>query len=536
MSPKEIFAEETVTSLPEDKREAIDRWRLILGKDAEDHDFNFSDDEPSDQEQEQDEGEGEEGEGEEGEGEEGEGEGEGEGDEGQDEGEGESEEGEGEGEGEEKEGEGEEGEGEGEGEEGEGEGEEEGEEQEGKGSKKLGKGGKKPGKGGKGMGVGKGMGAGKAMGAGKGMGTGKAMGAGMGKGGGKPSGARQKGFNKEKLMEMDDTLDLVYGGSEDQRGSAGLGPSNLSIPDWIENVKEFFPTDAKEVLEKDLVERSDIKDIIANPELFEKVEPSLEMVKTIISLKHLLPNEVKDVARNVVRKVVENLKDKFKDDVEKHIIGAIKRDIHTPVKVYRNVDWKDSIRRNLKNYDPNSKKLIMAEPRFYSAEKKKKPWQIVILIDESGSMTDSIIYSVVIASIFATLPAVHTNLVIFDTQVVDLSDRIDDPVEVLMTVQLGGGTDITKAVQYGHSLIKNPKKTIMVLISDFYEGGSYHRLTETIKQVLEGQTKILGIAALDYNNEPMYDRDYAKTLNSLGIDVIASTPNNLPEIIAKLMQ
>jgi predicted metal-dependent peptidase len=289
------------------------------------------------------------------------------------------------------------------------------------------------------------------------------------------------------------------------------------------------------VLEKDLIERTDIKDIIANPELFEKVEPSLEMVKTIIALKHMLPNEVKDVARTLVRKVVEDLKDKFKDGVEKHIVGAIKRDKHTPINVFRNIDWKESIRKNLKHYDPESKKVIMAEPRFYCAEKKKKPWQIVVLIDESGSMTASIVYSVVLASIFASLPAVHTNLVIFDTQVVDLSDKTDDPVEVLMTVQLGGGTNIAKAVQYGHSLIKNPKKTIMVIISDFYEGGGYDRLTNTLKQVLEGQTKILGIAALDYNNNPMYDRRYAKFMNTLGIDVLACTPNNLPEIIAKLM-
>jgi len=470
MGSKQIFDEEKITSLPEDKKEAMDRWRLILGKKAEDQAINFSND--------KDEGD-----------DEGEGEGEGEGDD----------EGEGEGEGEDED-------------DGEGEGE-------GKGKAGKGKWGKSTG--------GKGTGAGKSSGKGKGM---------NGKGAGGKSDGAKEGFDKEKLMEIDKTLDLVYGGTEDQRRTAGLGPSNLSIPDWIENVKEFFPTDTKEVLEKDLIERSDIKDIIANPELFEKVETSLEMVKTIISLKDMLPNEVKDIARNVVRKVVEKLKDKFKDDAEKHIIGAIKRDMHTPIKVFRNIDWKDSIRRNLKHYDPTLKKLIMAEPRFYCAEKKKKPWQIVILIDESGSMTNSIIYSVVIASIFATLPAVHTNLIIFDTQVVDLSDRIDDPVEVLMTVQLGGGTDITRAVRYGQSLIKNPKKTIMVIISDFYEGRSYDQLTDTLKKVLEGQTKILGIAALDYNNEPMFNRKYAKSLNHLGIDVLASTPNNLPELIAKLMQ
>jgi hypothetical protein len=464
MGPNQIFDEDKFTRLPEDQREAMDRWRLILGKKAEDQDINFSDDASHDQDN-QDEGEGE---GEDQEKSEDEGESKGEGEENKDD--------------------------------------------------KAGKG-----KSSKGTGTGKSKVAGKGNSV-RGKGT-----------SGKSSGVRQEGFDKDKLKKMDETLDLVYGGTQDQRRTAGLGPSNLSIPDWIENVKELFPTDTKEVLEKDLIERSDIRDIIANPELFEKVEPSLEMVKTIISLKNMLPNDVKDIARNVVRKVVENLKDKFKDDVEKHIIGAIKRDMHTPIKVFRNIDWKDSIRRNLKHYDPTLKKIIMAEPRFYCAEKKKKPWQIVILIDESGSMTNSIIFSVVIASIFATLPAVHTNLIIFDTQVVDLSDKIDDPVEVLMTVQLGGGTNIARAVQYAQSLIKNPKKTIMVIISDFYEGGGYDRLTDTLKKVLEGQTKILGVAALDYNNEPMFDRNYAKFMNTLGIDVLASTPNNLPEIIAKLM-
>ena len=237
-----------------------------------------------------------------------------------------------------------------------------------------------------------------------------------------------------------------------------------------------------------------------------------------------------------MKKVVDALKGKLKQEVERHIVGAIKRDKHTPIKVFRNIDWKQSIQKNLKHYDHNIKKLIMAEPRFFSAERRKKPWQIVVLIDESGSMTDSVIYSIVMASIFSSLPSVHTNLIIFDTQVVDLSSKLDDPVDILMSVQLGGGTNITRAVRYGQSLIKKPKKAIMVIISDFYEGRNYSDLTKALKHVLEGQTKILGIAALGYDSEPMYDRRYAKEMNGMGIDVLACTPQNLPEIIAKLMK
>jgi len=351
----------------------------------------------------------------------------------------------------------------------------------------------------------------------KGAGSGKGDGSGMG-----------------ILTTIDQTLDMVYETSQKKR-SAGLGGSNLSIPKWLENVKELFPTSTREMLEKDLIKSSNISELVNHPELFEKVEPSIDMVKTIISLKHMLPERVKEAAKKVVKRVVDELRDKLKTQVEKHIIGALKRNMHSPLKVFRNIDWKQSIQRNLKNYDPNLKKMIMAEPRFFSNERRKKAWQIIVLVDESGSMGDSVIYSVVMASIFSSLPSLHTNLIIFDTQVVDLSSRVDDPVDVLMAVQLGGGTDITKAVRYGQQLIKNPKKALMVIISDFFEGRPENELTKAIKHVTEGGTKILGLASLGSNAKPYYNKNYAKKLNSLGVDVIASTPESLAEIIAKLI-
>nr|MDO8117765.1 VWA domain-containing protein [Candidatus Sigynarchaeota archaeon] len=280
---------------------------------------------------------------------------------------------------------------------------------------------------------------------------------------------------------LDRVLDMVY--QPKHSPTAGTSSSGLSIPKWIEHVKELFPTQAKEMMEKDLIDKSDIKDLVKHPELFEKVEPSISMVQAIIQLKHLLPNDVKMVARKVIEKVVEDLKDKLKSEYEKHIVGALKRNMHTPLKVFKNIDWKQSLHRNLKNYNPKINKLIMAEPRFFSNERRKKPWQIIVLIDESGSMAASVIYSVVIASIFASLPAIHTNLVIFDTRVVDLSDKVHDPVDVLMSVQLGGGTDITKAVEYGRGLIKNAKKAIMILISDFYEGRHEADLLKALRSV-----------------------------------------------------
>ncbi len=337
----------------------------------------------------------------------------------------------------------------------------------------------------------------------------------------------------QRFNDLDTTLNFVYNPSTER--SAGLSSSGLSIPKWLEHVKEFFPGHTKEVLEKDLIKRSNIADLVSNPELFEKIEPSFDMVKTILSLKDMLPADVKAVARRIVERVVKDLMHKLKTEVERHIIGAIKRDIHTPVKIFRNIDWRQSIRRNLKNYNKEKRKLIMSEPRFFSNEKRKKPWQIIVLVDESGSMMDSVIYSVVMASIFGGLPAMHTNLVIFDTRVVDLSEKVADPVDVLMSVQLGGGTDITGAVRYGRTLIKNARKCIMVIISDFYEGRPEADLIRELKLVLEGESKVLGIAALGSDAKPVYNAHVAKELQKVGIDVIASTPEHLAEIIGRLI-
>ena len=338
-----------------------------------------------------------------------------------------------------------------------------------------------------------------------------------------------------RFNDIDNTLNFVYQSGPQER-SAGLSSSGLTIPKWIENVKEFFPNQAKLILEKDLIKKSNIADLVRHPELFEKVEPSIDMVKTIISLKHMLPEDVKAVARKIVKKVVEDLQEKLKSEVERHIVGAIKRSMHTPIKIFRNIDWRQSIRKNMKNYDASRKKLIMAEPKFFSNEKTKKPWQIIVLVDESGSMTDSLIYAVVMASIFTSLPALHTNLVIFDTRYVDLSDKASDPVDILMNVQLGGGTDITGAVRYGRSLIKNAKKCVMIVISDFFEGRPGHDLISEFKLVLEGETKVLGLAAIGSDARPIFNSPLAKEMNKIGIDVLASTPENLAEIIGKLMK
>ncbi|MBX9695620.1 MAG: VWA domain-containing protein, partial [Cyanobacteria bacterium] len=228
--------------------------------------------------------------------------------------------------------------------------------------------------------------------------------------------------------------------------AGGMEPSNLSVPEWVDRVNELFPNQAKEVMQKELVKRRGIRDLLEKPELLEKVEPNIDLVKTILTYKDLLNPKTRLLARKVIDKVVQELKERMKVQVENAITGALRRDRHSPRKVYKNLDLKTTVRRNLKNFDKERECLLVDRLYFFAAERKKRPWHVIVTVDQSGSMLESAIFSAIMASIFYELPAVRTSLVLFDTQIVDLSEQVGQPVDVLMSVQLGGGTDITQAM------------------------------------------------------------------------------------------
>jgi uncharacterized protein YjbI with pentapeptide repeats len=214
--------------------------------------------------------------------------------------------------------------------------------------------------------------------------------------------------------------------------------------------------------------------------------------------------------------------------------GAIRRDRHSPRKVFRNLDLKTTLRRNPHNYHEESGKLLVDKLFFYAAERKKKPWHVIVDVDRSGSMLDSAIFSAVMASIFAELPAVKTSLVLFDTQVVDLSDQVGQPVDVLLSIQLGGGTDITMALQYAAGLVRQPARAIVVLISDFYEGRDENDLVAQTRLMGDGGVRMIGFGALGYDARPAHNKETAKKLRKVGMDVLVCTPERLAECMAEI--
>ena len=320
----------------------------------------------------------------------------------------------------------------------------------------------------------------------------------------------------------------------DVRRQGGSGPSALSVPEWINDVHRLFPRETIERLERDAVERYQIHEVVTNPDVLRRLEPSTTLLQAVLHTKHLMNPEVLGLARDLVARVVRQLMEKLAREVRAAFSGAIDRRRSTTFRSARNFDARRTIRENLGHYAPDERRLYIERPYFFSRTRRHSlRWQVIILIDESGSMAGSVIHAAVTAACLWGLPGLKTHLCIFDTEVVDLTGQITDPVETLMKVQLGGGTDIARAVEYASGLVENPRRTILALITDFFEGGNAEQLVRRTRSLCEQGVQFLGLAALDPEARPEYDRDLAKRLVDAGAHVGAMTPGQLASWIAE---
>jgi Mg-chelatase subunit ChlD len=315
--------------------------------------------------------------------------------------------------------------------------------------------------------------------------------------------------------------------------TGGLGASQLSVPDWLGEVHRLFPKETIERLERDAVERYQIHEVVTNKEVLARIEPNEALLRAVLVTKHLMDPEVLALARELVAKVVRKLIEKLARQIRQSFSGTRARR-RSLVRLAKNFDVRGTIRKNLGHYDQATKRLCIERPLFFSRTRRHcEKWQVILLVDESGSMLGSVIHAAVTAACLWGLPGVKTHLCIFDTQVVDLTDRVTDPVEVLMRVQLGGGTDIAKAVAYGAQLVEAPRRAIVVLITDFFEGGPPGLLVARVKALCDSGAFVLGLAALDEHANPSYDKDLARRLVEVGAHVGAMTPGQLVDWIAE---
>lgn len=351
------------------------------------------------------------------------------------------------------------------------------------------------------------------------------------------------GISDRQWQERDETISYLYDRENSRSGDRNirkeqqtgtLDDSNLTVPDWINRVHELFPRKTIEQIEKDALERYQLEEMVTNPEVLRRAQPSESLLKAVLRTKHLMNQDVLNVARVLIRNVIDLLTKALLNEVQAPFLGARDRRKRSFIRIAKNLDAKATIEKNLRHFDADSKRLYIETPVFNSrVRRNSERWNIFILLDQSGSMVNNVIHSSIVASIFFGIPALKTRLVAFDTNIVDLSDSINDPVETLMRIQLGGGTDIGNAVEYVSSLIESPHKTIVILISDFYEGAPPHILLGRIKALSESGVKLLGLAALDRDADPVYDRNMAQRLADVGMPVAAMTPGEMALWVAE---
>jgi len=337
---------------------------------------------------------------------------------------------------------------------------------------------------------------------------------------------------------MDSALQALYNieqaGSPGARGDnrrGGLGSSAPSVARWLGDIRTYFPSSVVRVMQRDALERLDLRRMLLEPEMLEAVEPDVHLVSTLIALKSVIPNKTRDTARLVVRRVVEQLQRRLANATRQAVTGALNRSARSTRPRYAEMDWHRTIRANLKHYQP-AYRTIIPETRIGFGRKRSSLRDIILCVDQSGSMAASVVYSSVFGAVLASLPAVSTRFVVFDTAVVDLTDTLDDPVELLFGTQLGGGTDINRALAYCESLVRRPSETILVLISDLYEGGVREELLKRAASLAASGVRVVALLALSDQGSPAFDHANAAALAELGIPAFACTPDLFPDLMA----
>lgn len=354
---------------------------------------------------------------------------------------------------------------------------------------------------------------------------------------GKPS-QREKGDGEGLALELhgdDSQMDKVLEALYDSDRSAGLGSSCPSVNRWLGDIRAYFPKSVVQVMQKDALERLHLNQMLLEPETLEAIDADVHLIGTLLSLKNVIPKKTKETARNVVRKVVHQIEQKLRNPMIEAVRGALNKATRTRRPRAGEIDWHRTIRKNLHNYIPD-RRTIVAERLVGYGRKRSSLRDIVLSIDQSGSMATSVVYSSIFGAVLASLRAVTTKMVVFDTEVVDLTDHLQDPVDVLFGTQLGGGTDINRAVGYCQRLITRPSQTIFVLISDLIEGGVEEQLLRRTAEIIGAGTTMICLLALSDDGAPCYDEGLAARMSALGAPAFACTPDLFPDLMAAAIQ
>ncbi|PXA96712.1 hypothetical protein DMC47_16690 [Nostoc sp. 3335mG] len=338
---------------------------------------------------------------------------------------------------------------------------------------------------------------------------------------------------------MSDALSALYGdGEETKKGRGGLGGSAPRVAKWLGDIREFFPSPVVQVIQKDAFDRKGLRQMLLEPEFLATVEADVNLVADLVALRSVMPEKTRETAREVIAKVVAELMKRLEARTADAIRGALDRSRRTNRPRHSDIDWPRTIARNLRHYQPEHRTVVPEQLVGFMRQQRRliDLDEVILCVDQSGSMASSVVYASIFAAVMASLPVVATKLVCFDTEIVDLTEELADPVEVLFGVQLGGGTDINRAVAYCEDRIERPAKAHLILITDLYEGGDSDALVERLMRLVASGINVIVLLALTDSGRPSYDPRLSAQVAALGVPVFACTPDQFPDLMATALR
>ncbi|MGM9992816.1 MAG: VWA domain-containing protein [Candidatus Bruticola sp.] len=342
-------------------------------------------------------------------------------------------------------------------------------------------------------------------------------------------------FNQEQFM-LDQALASIYG-IEGEIIPDGTAKSQ-SLPRlvrWLGDIRSLFDKETVAIIQRDAVERKGLKHLLTEPELLENLQADINIASTILMLKDQIPAKSKEAVRSYIRRIVEQISKLFADNLHRAVAAAVNRKIHSPLSSSA-IDFAYTIKRSLKNFNTELGTIIPERVYFFERLKRSNRWQIILDIDQSGSMGSSIIYSSIMACILASIPSLQTNVVAFDTNVLDLTSLCSDPVDLLFGFQMGGGTNIAKSLAYCRTLIHQPDKTLLFLISDLEEGGNRASLLQYLEDMKASGVNVVVLLAIADGGAPYYNAATAQKIANYSIPCFACAPERLPELLERAIK
>lgn len=341
-------------------------------------------------------------------------------------------------------------------------------------------------------------------------------------------------------QRLSTALSALYGDGEDagKKRRGGLGRSSPGVAKWLGDIREYFPAPVVQIIQKDAFERLNLRQMLLEPEFLAAIEADVTLVADLVAMRGIMPEKTKAIAREVIAKVVAELMQRLEQRTAEALRGAIDRSRRTHRPRFADIDWPRTIQANLRHYQPEHRSIVPERLVGFLRQQRRLVDldEVVLCVDQSGSMATSVVYASIFAAVMASLPVVKTKLVCFDTAILDLTEDLSDPVEVLFGIQLGGGTDINQAVAYCAERIERPTKTHLVLITDLYEGGNRQELVARLARLARAGVNLICLLALTDTGRPAYDAGLASEVAALGAPVFACTPDQFPDLMAAALR